>query len=114
MVETALQRVAPAGLLDLIDYEYAASAVSQFEAMFVPGILQTEEYASAVLLNFYGEKSSAERVKALVELRTKRRDLLTSGNAPQFSFVLDESVIHRLAGSPAIMSQQLMHLVDCG
>jgi len=103
--------VAPAGLLDLIDYEYAASAVSQFETMFVPGILQTEEYASAVLLNFYGEKSSAERVKALVELRTKRRDLLTSGDAPQFSFVLDESAIRRLAGSPAIMSQQLMHLV---
>ncbi len=104
--------VAPAGLLDLIDYEYAASAVSQFETMFVPGILQTEEYASAVLLNFYGEKSSAERVKALVELRTKRRDLLTSGDAPQFSFVLDESVIHRQAGSPAIMSRQLMYLVS--
>ena len=47
--------IAPATLLELIDYEYAASAVSQFETMFVPGILQTEEYASAVLQTFYGE-----------------------------------------------------------
>ena len=104
--------VAPTTLLELIEYEYAASAVSQFETIFVPGILQTEEYASAVLQGFYGEKSPAERVAALVELRTRRRDLLTSENAPKFYFVLDESVIRRLVGSPAIMSRQFMHLVS--
>jgi hypothetical protein len=80
--------------------------------MFVPGILQIEEYASAILEVFYDEKSSDERVAALLDLRTKRRDLLTSKNAPKFSFVLDESVIHRLVGSPAIMNRQLRYLVD--
>ena len=104
--------VAPGELLELIEYESAASAVSQFETIFVPGILQTEEYASAVLQVFYGDKSSAEHVAALVDLRTKRRDLLTRENAPQFTFVLDESVIHRLVGSPSVTSQQLEHLVD--
>jgi transcriptional regulator with XRE-family HTH domain len=104
--------VAPTTLLELIEYEYAASAVSQFETIFVPGILQTEEYASAVLQGFYGEKFPAARVAALVELRTRRRDLLTSENAPKFSFVLDESVIHRLVGSPTIMSRQFMHLIS--
>jgi transcriptional regulator with XRE-family HTH domain len=103
---------APPALLQLIDYESAASAVSQFETMFVPGILQIEEYASAILEVFYDERSSDERVAALVDLRTKRRDLLTSKNAPKFSFVLDESVIQRLVGSPAIMNRQLRHLVD--
>jgi len=44
---------APLALLELIDYESAASAVSQFETMFAPEILQTEEYASAVLQVFY-------------------------------------------------------------
>ncbi len=58
--------VAPTTLLELIDYESAASAISQFEPMFVPGILQTEEYARAVLRTFYGEDSPAERVPALV------------------------------------------------
>jgi transcriptional regulator with XRE-family HTH domain len=104
--------VAPPDLLELIEYEYAASAVSQFETMFVPGILQTEEYAFAVLQGFYSEKSSSGQVAALVELRTRRRDLLTSENTPNFLFVLDESVIHRVVGSPSVMSQQLMHLVN--
>src|SRR5690242_15913187 len=83
--------VAPATLLELIDYESAACAISQFEPMFVPGILQTEEYALAVLRIFYGEDSAAERVPALVDLRTRRRDLLDNAGAPRFSFVLDES-----------------------
>jgi hypothetical protein len=46
------------------------------------------------------------------ELRTKRRELITSEGAPKFSFVLDESVIRRIAGSPAVMSRQLGHLAD--
>jgi transcriptional regulator with XRE-family HTH domain len=104
--------VAPATLLELIDYESAASAISQLEPMVVPGVLQTEEYARAVLRASYGEGSPAERVPALVELRTKRRELLTTEGAPMFSFVLDESVIRRTAGSPAIMSRQLGHLAD--
>jgi transcriptional regulator with XRE-family HTH domain len=104
--------VAPSGLLELIDYESAASAVNQFETMFVPGILQLEDYASVILQAFYDEKPTAERVAALVDLRTKRGDLLSSENAPRFSFVLDESVIHRQVGSPAITSRQFRHLVD--
>ena len=103
--------VAPPVLLDLIDYEFTASAIRQFEAMFVPGILQTEDYASAVLKVFYDDKSSAERVAALVDLRTRRRELLTAENAPEFSFLLDESVIHRVVGSPSVTRRQLMHLV---
>lgn len=103
---------APPGLLQLIDFESAASAVSQFETMFVPGILQIDEYASAILEAFYDEKSSDERVAALIDLRTKRRSLLTRENAPKFSFLLDESVIKRLVGSPDIMNTQLRYLVD--
>jgi transcriptional regulator with XRE-family HTH domain len=101
--------VAPATLLDLIDYENAATAISQFEPMFVPGILQTEDYALAVLRASYGAESPAER---LVSLRTRRRDLLASEGAPAFSFVLDESVIRRPVGGPAVMRNQLMHLVS--
>lgn len=104
--------VAPTTLLELIDYESAASAVNQFEPMFVPGILQTEEYATAILRVLAGEESSAERVSALVELRTKRRKLLTSQGAANFSFVLDEAVIRRIAGTPDVTSRQLLHLAS--
>jgi transcriptional regulator with XRE-family HTH domain len=102
--------VAPDGLLDLMNYESASSAVSQFETAFVPGILQTEEYTSAVLQAFYNEKSD-ERLQRLVELRTKRTELLTRENA-QFSFVLDESVARRPVGSNLVMRQQFQHLAD--
>jgi transcriptional regulator with XRE-family HTH domain len=101
--------VAPSTLLELIDYETAATAVSQFEPIFVPGILQTEDYALAVLQASYGPESPAAR---LVSLRTRRRDLLASDGAPAFSFVLDESVIRRPVGGPAVMRNQLMHLVS--
>lgn len=103
--------VAPAGLRNLMNYESASSAVSQWETAFVPGILQTEEYASAVLQVFYAEKSD-ERVERLVELRTKRRQLLTRENAPEFSFVLDESIVRRPVGSHSVMRQQFQHLVN--
>jgi transcriptional regulator with XRE-family HTH domain len=103
--------VASKELLELINYESAASAIRQFETSFVPGILQTEDYASAVLRVFHGEDSAPERVDALVDLRTRRRDLLSSDNAPKFSFLLDESVIHRLVGSPSVMGEQLESLV---
>ena len=49
---------------------------------------------------------------ALVDLRTKSRDLLESDDAPRFSFLLDEAVIHRVAGSRAVTSRQLKHLVE--
>jgi hypothetical protein len=104
--------VAPEKLLELIDYESAASAVSQFEPMFVPGILQTEEYARAVLQVHYDEKSAAERLAAMVDLRTRRRGLLTRENAPHFAYVLDEPVINRVVGSSAVMSRQFQHLAN--
>ena len=104
--------VAPEKLLELIDYESAASAVSQFEPIFIPGILQTEDYARAVLQVFYDEKSATERLTAMVELRTTRTGLLARENAPRFSFVLDESVIHRVVGSSAIMGRQFQHLAN--
>lgn len=102
--------VASKELLDLIDYESASSSISQFETIFVPGILQTEDYASAILHVFHGDKYAPERLAALVDLRTRRRELLTRRDT-KFSLVMDESVIHRVVGGPSVMRQQLETLV---
>lgn len=101
-------KVAPRELLTLIDYESAASSVRQFETMYVPGILQTPDYARAVLQNFYAD----EPAKEMATLRTRRQGQLTRKDAPQFTFLLDEPVIQRLAGGPSVMRQQLQRLVD--
>jgi transcriptional regulator with XRE-family HTH domain len=102
--------VAPKTLLELIDYESAASSVRQFEPMFVPGILQTREYAEAVLQNYFADRPEPE-LTALVDLRTRREDLLNREDPPQFSFILDEPVIHRRVGGSSVMRRQLDHLV---
>jgi transcriptional regulator with XRE-family HTH domain len=101
-------KVAPKELLKLIDYESAASSIQQFETMYVPGILQTRDYARAALQNFYADKPAEE----MADLRTRREGQLTSEDAPQFTFLLDEPVIQRLAGGSSVMRQQLQRLID--
>ena len=73
--------VAPGRLLELIDFESAASAVHQFETTVVPGILQTEEYASAILQEFqfetlqllkaYVVRGGAEDARAVVRMHLR-------------------------------------------
>jgi transcriptional regulator with XRE-family HTH domain len=101
-------KVAPKELLKLIDYESAAASIRQFETMYVPGILQTRNYARAVLQNFYADEPAEE----MADLRTRREGQLTREDAPQFTFLLDEPVIQRLAGGQTVMRQQLQRLVD--
>lgn len=103
---------APKGLLALIEHESLASAVKQFETMFVPGILQTENYARAVLEAYYDEKAEPGRVNALVELRTKRQELFEAEDPPRFHFVLDEPVIDRVVVGHSVMREQLRWLIE--
>lgn len=104
--------VAPSSLLQLIEYESVAAAVRQFETEFIPGILQTEDYARAVIQDYYDERPGAERLRALVELRIRRAELFDGDNAPWFQFMLDEAVVHRLVGGPSLMRRQLSRLIE--
>lgn len=103
--------VATPALLQLIGYESAATVRRNFEPLLVPGLLQTEEYARAVIpaLN---ERIPPNRVDTLVEIRMRRQELIERANPPELFFVLDEAVIRRSPGSPAIMRRQLRHLVE--
>jgi len=104
--------VAPRSLLQLIEYESAASVVMQFETLFIPGILQTQDYASAVIENYYDERPGSDLVHALVKLRTRRQSLFDGDNPPRFHFMLDEAVIRRLVGGPSVMRSQLRRLLE--
>jgi transcriptional regulator with XRE-family HTH domain len=108
---SAYRGVAPQSLLQLIEYESAASIVRQFETLFIPGILQTQDYASAVIENYYDEHPGSDLVRALVELRIRRESLFDSDNAPRFHFMLDEAVVRRLVGGPSVMRSQLERLL---
>lgn len=97
-------------LLQLIEYESGAAIRRQFEPLLVPGLLQTEEYARAMISAF----ASADRVEALVEIRMKRQKLLERPDAPQMFFILDEAVIHRLVGGKDAMRRQISRLIELG
>lgn len=109
----AYRDVAPQSLLQLIEFERDASAIRQFETMFIPGILQTEGYARAVIdTYYYDERPGSHRPRALVDLRLRREDLFSSDNPPSFHFMLDEAVAHRLVGGASVMKLQLRHLIE--
>jgi transcriptional regulator with XRE-family HTH domain len=109
---SAYRDVAPTSLLQLIEYESAASVVRQFETTFIPGILQTEDYARAVIQDYYDERPGSERLRTLVDLRIRREDLFDADNRPSFQFMLDEAVIRRLVGGSSVMRNQLRRLIE--
>ena len=109
---SAYRDVAPQPLLQLIEYESAAHAIRQFETMFIPGILQTEDYARAVIENYYDEGPGSDQLHALVELRTRREDLFDAENPPSFHFILDEAAVRRLVGGSSVMRRQLRRLIE--
>lgn len=109
---SAYRDIAPSSLLRLIDCESVASVVRQFELTFIPGILQTEEYARAVIQDYYDEGSRSERLGGLVELRVRREDLLNRANSPAFQFILDEAAVRRIVGHPSVMRRQLERLIE--
>lgn len=83
-----------------VSYEESASIVRNFERNVVPGILQTEEYARAILEEFW----TGPELELSVELRMRRQRVLETG--AEFFFILDESVLRRTVGSDAVMRQQ--------
>jgi transcriptional regulator with XRE-family HTH domain len=106
------KNVAPAALLELIEYESAASAIRQSETLFIPGVLQTEEYATAVLEEGYGDRMPAAERRELIRLRTRRQELVGGDDPPTFFFRLDEAAVRRVVGSPAVMRAQLRDLIN--
>jgi len=95
--------------LRFFDFEQSASWIGEVELLVVPGLLQTEEYARAVMGVHDLEAEKAER---FVGSRRVRQELLDRDDPPTFSFVLDESVLLRAVGGRAVMRAQLERLVD--
>jgi transcriptional regulator with XRE-family HTH domain len=92
-----------------LSLEAAATTIRSFEVQFVPGLFQTEDYARAVL----GRKTAVPgEVERRVALRLKRQDLLSRPNPPRIWSVMDEAVLRRPVGGPAVMRAQFEHLIE--
>jgi transcriptional regulator with XRE-family HTH domain len=92
--------------------ETEAVAVRSFDIALLHGLLQTPAYTRAVMAALLSNHGPSE-VEQLVELR-RRRQLALVDREPrlELSVVLDEAVLHRVVGSPAVMAEQLKAIVD--
>jgi transcriptional regulator with XRE-family HTH domain len=91
--------------------ESAASTIRSFEIQFVNGLFQTEDYARAVTRLGHTTASDAE-IEHRVGLRLTRQSLLTRPEPPRIWSVMDEAVLRRPVGGPAVMHAQLEHLLE--
>ncbi|MFI9247293.1 helix-turn-helix domain-containing protein [Streptomyces sp. NPDC053086] len=103
--------VLPSWFPTYVGLEGAASLIRVYEVQFVHGLLQTEEYARAVVRRGMKGASVAD-VERRVALRLERQKYLLSDNAPEFHIVLDEAALRRPYGDREVMRGQLQHLID--
>ena len=94
-----------------VGLEEAASTVRAYEVQFVPGLLQTEAYARAVTMLGYAD-APAEEIERRVRLRMARQRLLYGDDPLQLWAVVDEAVLRRPLGGPAVMREQVRHLIE--
>lgn len=97
----------PAWFRPFIELEEQASAIRSFQHSLIPGLLQTEEYARAVLAG-----GRPENLDALVFARIHRQRILTRPEPPRLWVVLDERALRRRIGGPAVMRAQLARLLQ--
>lgn len=96
-----------------IGLEAAAISISDYESGSIPGLLQTQDYARALIRGMQ-PKMDIDAVDQQVAARLTRQEILTRENPPAFRAVLDEAALHRRVGTPEIMRNQLQRLIDMG
>lgn len=94
-----------------VGLEAEASTIFAYDAEFVPGILQTEEYAWAIHKAQLPGATNTD-IDRLVKVRMARQETLRSSDAPQVWLILNEAVIRRVVGSGTVMQEQLERLIE--
>jgi transcriptional regulator with XRE-family HTH domain len=94
-----------------IEFEGEARAVWNYESLFIPGLLQTEEYARAVIRGVL-PGATREEVEQRVAVRVERQAVLTRERPLQVWAIMDEASMRRVVGSAHVMHEQLRRLLE--
>jgi transcriptional regulator with XRE-family HTH domain len=98
---------------EFLNVEAEAESVWNWEPQIVPGLLQTEDYARAVMLGWHSMFTEPpSEVERRVEARRLRQQVLQRDPPLQLSIVMDESVLHRKLAEAPVMREQLQHIVE--
>jgi hypothetical protein len=90
--------------------EAAASSIREYELQFVPGLLQIEPYARAVIR--LGNAPAEDEVLRRAEARMSRQEILRRESPPRVWAVLDEGALRRVIGGRDVMRAQVRHLIE--
>ena len=101
--------VLPAWFEPYLGLEQAASIIRSYDVQFIPGLLQTPDYARAVARLV--DSLSEDGADQLVELRMRRQQVLHRENPPHLWVVIDETALRRPIGGRAVMLAQVDHLI---
>ncbi len=92
-----------------LDLEQASTTIRGYECQWVPGLLQTRDYARALIGIEHTDHDTMER---RVALRLRRQELLTAPDPPTLWTVIDEAALRRPPGGPQVQREQLTHLIE--
>jgi transcriptional regulator with XRE-family HTH domain len=92
-----------------VSLEEEASLMRAYEPHYIPGLLQTEDYARTVLRAGLADNKEIER---RVELRMERKRRLVQRSGPEFWVLMDETVLRRPVVAPKVMRDQIDHLIE--
>jgi hypothetical protein len=96
---------------DYLGLEESASRIQTWEQQFVPGLLQTEEYARAIAGHGWSALAN-QSVQGQVAMRMRRQALLGRSDPPKLWAVIDESVLRRPIGGRRVLLAQIEHLLE--
>jgi transcriptional regulator with XRE-family HTH domain len=99
------------GTSPYIGFEQEATAITCFSMFWVPALLQTEDYARAIIRGV-APRIGPEVLNERVEARLRRQQLLEKEKPPKYAVLLDEAVLHRQVGGAAVMGAQLARILQ--
>ncbi|SCK50782.1 Helix-turn-helix domain-containing protein [Streptomyces sp. WMMB 322] len=94
-----------------MELEARARLIEQYSPQIVPGVVQTEDYARAQFV-LSSPKAGPDEIEELVTARMSRQAVLRADPPPDLSLILDEAVLRRAFGGPAVMRAQLTRLAE--
>lgn len=97
-------------LANYIDLESAASSLRIYAPLTIPGLLQTEGYARAIIATARPLELTAEEIERRVELRLCRQTVIANDPPLRLWAIIDEAALHRRVGGDKVMREQLTHL----
>jgi transcriptional regulator with XRE-family HTH domain len=86
--------------------EQVAAAITTYTTYYMPALLQTEDYTRNIIKTV-APKMDSDVLKQRVEVRMRRQEVLEDDSRPRYRVLLDEAVLYRSMGSPAIVAAQM-------